>query len=91
MVQKCPVCEGRGTVDYAFYDGILNQSTAEVQCRSCHGTGLVYDWTFPSLPPTPTPIDPYVPPTPWPLGTGPGWINYCGHISPQGTCESVAP
>ncbi len=42
---KCPVCEGRGTVDLGFYSGVNHGSTSTVpiteQCRSCKGAGYL--------------------------------------------------
>ena len=44
---RCPVCEGRGTVELGFYDGTqqLNQTTSTVPpmepCRACSG-GVIW-------------------------------------------------
>lgn len=42
---KCPVCEGRGTVDLGFYSGVNHGSTSTVpiteQCHSCKGAGYL--------------------------------------------------
>lgn len=81
MVQKCPVCGGRGQVPLSFYDGGLSNTTADVQCRSCHGTGLVYDCSqaLEIIPQIPLPPKD---PGPWP---GPWQCD----IPPQITCQSV--
>ena len=51
--QKCPVCDGRGTVPSSFYNpappGVVRQSTTfpmRTTCRGCNGDGVVW-------PPTP--------------------------------------
>lgn len=45
---KCPVCEGRGTVPIGFYDSDADRIAATLmiynelpKCRSCEGTGLI--------------------------------------------------
>lgn len=46
---RCPVCGGRGFVDNQFYTSTntvgetTGDSTAFVACRSCQGTGIVFD------------------------------------------------
>ena len=47
-VYVCPVCAGRGFVDAGFYYGAqgyypANTTVATATCRSCNGTGIVYD------------------------------------------------
>lgn len=48
---KCPVCGGSGFVDNPFYISTNNignkssNSTAFVTCRTCQGTGIVFDET----------------------------------------------
>lgn len=41
----CPVCGGRGFVNSQFYNtlGVTNYNTTFVTCRSCQGTGIVFD------------------------------------------------
>ena len=44
--QCCPVCGGRGLVPPNFYSpGLVDSVTnaAWETCRSCHGSGLVWD------------------------------------------------
>lgn len=46
MPYKCPVCDGRGIVPGGFYlstgqSWAFNKSYEP--CRSCHGTGVVWD------------------------------------------------
>ena len=43
IAQKCPVCEGRGTVHEGFYDQAPS-CTAIIRptCRSCGGRGMVF-------------------------------------------------
>lgn len=72
---KCPVCEGRGTVHASFYGESTNAGFGTVACKSCFGTGIVWDYStpyipytpFPYTPPTITPINPlpYDPFNPW--------------------------
>jgi DnaJ-class molecular chaperone len=44
-VEKCPVCEGRGTVPHGFYDTTngewISTSIVPEKCRSCDGRGYV--------------------------------------------------
>jgi len=41
---RCPVCYGTGTVPADFYSQIgSTTSTARERCRSCWGTGIVWD------------------------------------------------
>jgi hypothetical protein len=47
-VYKCPVCEGRGIVKCGFYSvpfgfPISTNNVSQEICRSCSGSGLVYD------------------------------------------------
>ena len=41
---KCPVCEGRGSVDATFYVGKGSASTAAnpEMCQACGGFGIVW-------------------------------------------------
>lgn len=45
----CPVCNGRGAVPHGFYDGGSQWATTTVAwppkevCRSCSGTGIVWN------------------------------------------------
>lgn len=41
---RCPVCEGRGTVDAGFYSGQSGYllSTSRETCRSCMGSGILW-------------------------------------------------
>ena len=49
-VQKCPVCEGRGKVDYNFYKDQTGLGISE-DCRTCKGIGVLWDYyTILSLP-----------------------------------------
>lgn len=49
---KCPVCEGRGIVPDYFYvispdiqhNGFTWNSTGSVTCKSCFGTGIIWEW-----------------------------------------------
>jgi len=43
----CPVCQGRGTVPQGFYNhgDMLTSSLTPEQCRTCLGTGIVWDYT----------------------------------------------
>jgi hypothetical protein len=50
---RCPVCQGRGTVDQSFYS--RGQSTSAIgteTCKSCNGTGILWE------PSTPRFLDP---------------------------------
>lgn len=44
---KCPVCYGRGLMPYGFYESQLGQwdttSITDVTCRSCQGSGIVWE------------------------------------------------
>lgn len=47
---KCPVCGGRGLVPWQFYQLYYNQEGtasnnygATTDCRSCQGTGIVWE------------------------------------------------
>lgn len=43
---KCPVCGGTGQVPYWYYYDYCKHSTGvvyNVQCRSCNGTGIVWE------------------------------------------------
>ena len=49
MLEKCPVCEGRGIVPKGFYNfiggnNVTNSSLGE-QCRACGGKGYVNTFT----------------------------------------------
>jgi hypothetical protein len=40
--QRCPVCEGRGSVPIGFYVSVgVNTSTMPESCRTCSGKGIV--------------------------------------------------
>jgi hypothetical protein len=57
MVQRCPVCGGRGTVSQGFYSGQdtwVSSDTKRETCRSCDGRGIVFDPTYPPAQPMPT-------------------------------------
>jgi DnaJ-class molecular chaperone len=44
---RCPVCNGRGNLPHGFYNPNptgLSDNTAEVQCRACGGTGIVWGY-----------------------------------------------
>ena len=42
---KCPVCNGKGVVNYNFYDIVNFESTAKdfspISCRTCFGAGII--------------------------------------------------
>lgn len=66
---KCPVCEGRGKMLASFYGESTNAMEGLVACKSCFGTGVIWDFStpsympyFPYTPPTITPITPTIPP-----------------------------
>lgn len=42
---KCPVCEGRGHIPASFYEPMDGTAIIAylVTCRSCNGTGVVWD------------------------------------------------
>lgn len=47
---SCPVCGGRGTVPWYFYATTASgscscSSAADEQCRTCKGSGVVWDDT----------------------------------------------
>ena len=45
----CPVCKGKGTVPVDFYnhaDTGTNNSTAPEKCKTCLGTGIVWDYCY---------------------------------------------
>lgn len=62
---KCPVCEGSGKKPASFYGESTNTGGNLVQCKSCYGTGIVWDYStppynpFPYIPPNPNPYPPY--------------------------------
>jgi len=40
---RCPVCEGRGTVESNFYSRATMSSTTDNEtCRTCHGAGIIW-------------------------------------------------
>lgn len=46
-LHKCPVCEGRGTMPWWFYEssdgtGTTGMTDPKVGCKSCNGRGIVY-------------------------------------------------
>ena len=42
MVERCPVCEGKGLVPHDFYNkSCIVQVYPEVSCRSCKGAGYI--------------------------------------------------
>ena len=43
-IQKCPICEGRGIVDYNFYKDKNGLGITE-ECRTCKGLGVLWDYT----------------------------------------------
>jgi hypothetical protein len=43
--QKCPVCDGKGTIPIGFYSDIaVGGDMQEPTCRTCKGDGIVWDW-----------------------------------------------
>ena len=44
---RCPICGGNGLVPNGFYTQVAgtwdNTSTAPEQCRSCDGTGVIWE------------------------------------------------
>ena len=40
---KCPVCNGTGQVPAGFYDTETSINPQAEKCRSCEGTGIVWD------------------------------------------------
>ena len=51
--QKCPICQGRGKVEFGFYHiGTTYQNTVTVSndnaesCRTCHGRGVIKESDF---------------------------------------------
>ena len=53
----CPVCNGRGSVPVGFYTpGTVTSSLTPEICRSCNGTGVLWDYT--EMPPSPFWIGP---------------------------------
>lgn len=48
MIQKCPICEGHGTVAGGFYQAVGGQTSwisnvSSEQCRTCTGQGVIRD------------------------------------------------
>lgn len=46
-VQKCPVCQGVGTVHHNFYDQFIQEQTYHTYtgptiCRTCNGVGVLW-------------------------------------------------
>lgn len=42
MYQKCPVCEGVGTLPCNFYSRAQTSSScSDVQCKTCLGRGII--------------------------------------------------
>lgn len=62
---KCPVCEGRGKMLATFYGESTNEMSGLVNCKSCYGTGIIWDFSttpyVPYIQPTITPIHPINP------------------------------
>lgn len=46
---KCPICSGRGTMPGSFYGDNGPAGLCEVTCRSCGGSGIVWDYSSPTL------------------------------------------
>jgi len=43
---RCPICGGAGVVPAGFYSmGIVSTLFVPETCRSCNGTGIVWDYT----------------------------------------------
>lgn len=38
---RCPICDGRATVERGFYRDEPSAGSPYVKCRSCYGTGIV--------------------------------------------------
>lgn len=85
-VQKCPVCNGRGTVLAGFYEDNACLSTKRVPCRACGGKGVIIT-PEPSIYPRPIPDTPSIYP-PWePLPRRPyPWLD--SHDNPWWACEN---
>lgn len=45
MVERCPVCNGKGIVQNGFYSSVtgytISTTTAFETCRSCYGKGYI--------------------------------------------------
>lgn len=97
MVQKCPVCEGRGTMPRSFYKDTpaKKEESGRVECKSCNGTGIVRDIVYPSMPFAPYPPyqEPVIPWQPWPTITGPqsphGGYCACKRCVPPIRCTAT--
>ena len=59
MIQICPVCQGKGLVKGDFYPDNTKHPIPELeQCRTCRGSGIIFDNTVR--------IEPYIVPQPQP-------------------------
>jgi hypothetical protein len=63
---RCPVCNGKGIVPNGFYnsteDSWATTSIAPETCKSCWGTGIVWDYDYKIDWPTYLPV---IPPNTW--------------------------
>lgn len=60
MIQKCPICNGRGMVAHGFYPD--DEQTEHPACRACDGRGIV---RWGDVVPQPYPVPYPVYPMPW--------------------------
>ena len=43
VAQRCPVCEGRGSLPCGFYSGATSATSLNAdECRTCWGSGVLY-------------------------------------------------
>ncbi len=43
--KKCPICEGRGIVEFNFYNDKTGIGITPEECRTCEGIGILWDST----------------------------------------------
>ncbi len=40
--KKCPICEGRGVVEFNFYNDKVGIGITPEECRTCEGIGILW-------------------------------------------------
>lgn len=76
---KCPVCEGRGSLPSNFYTRDAGAtSTADIQCRSCKGTGVLWSTSPGHVEPTAAPVPSTPSPPPFMPRRRDGYIMWPG-------------
>lgn len=84
----CPICHGRGKVAFDFYDTkpLTIEISKPVECRTCKGRGILWDYPIYILPNLPKREDnlpkydnnkPYNPCENCPVRQSPNWGGFC--------------